>query len=64
MYSIYQQVSEFVVQKNDADHSQVVPSQQHFLDHEQISYTKHVLIIDGSGEHKGEKGGGRPERHF
>jgi len=24
---------------------QVGPAQQHFLDHEQISYTKHVLTV-------------------
>ena len=30
-------------QKNDTGCGQIVPPQQHFLDHEQISYIKHVL---------------------
>jgi len=46
IYPIYQQVSECLMQKNDAGCGQVVPPpQQHFLDHEQISYNKHVSMV-------------------
>jgi len=46
IYPIYQQVSECLMQKSrQLQSGGCVPSQQQFFDHEQISYTKHVLMV-------------------
>ena len=37
--------------KIDAECGRVVPPQQHFLDREHISYTKHVLLNAGLVKH-------------